>query len=67
LKLKCGEPLSNVAFNVNLRRYSEGGLDRNGLTQMMRRQSMTGPKGGGGGDGPDMLLLGAATAVNARV
>jgi ABC-type multidrug transport system fused ATPase/permease subunit len=25
LKLKCDEPLSNVGFNLNLRRYSEVG------------------------------------------
>jgi homogentisate 1,2-dioxygenase len=24
LKLKCDEPLSNVAFNFNVRRYTEG-------------------------------------------
>jgi hypothetical protein len=32
LKLKCDEPLSNVAFNFNLRRYSEGkpGMDTEG-------------------------------------
>jgi hypothetical protein len=26
LQLKCDEPLSNVAFNFNLRRYTAGGL-----------------------------------------
>jgi hypothetical protein len=24
LKLKCAEPISNVAFNFNLRRYTQG-------------------------------------------
>ena len=24
MKLKCDEPLSNVAFNINLRRYTAG-------------------------------------------
>jgi hypothetical protein len=27
LKLKCDEPLSNFAFNFNLRRYTEGSWD----------------------------------------
>ena len=27
LKLNCGEPLSNYAFNFNLRRYNLAGLD----------------------------------------
>ena len=28
LKLECGEPLSNSAFNVNFRRYSWGRIGR---------------------------------------
>ena len=34
LKLKCDEPLSNVAFNFNLRRYSVVSADRCRLTSL---------------------------------
>jgi hypothetical protein len=35
LKLKCDEPLSNVAFKFNMRRYNKGAGARGGAGQML--------------------------------
>jgi hypothetical protein len=41
LKLRCGGPLSNPAFNYNLRRYTKGKKVAEGIYAMVGRCRLT--------------------------